>query len=130
LSYLTPSKTVRTARPVGRGAFRLARKTTLDNWRSTQVRLRYAPRSADTRRNPASGAAQESNLPSRGLHDLTGFEDFRRNGPYAGKILYVEGLRASLRAGPVAWSVRNFDPLLTMRSKRHLIKECRSPTTT
>jgi hypothetical protein len=25
--------------------------------------------------NSANGAAQESNLPSRGLHDLTGFED-------------------------------------------------------
>jgi hypothetical protein len=25
-----------------------------------------------------SGAAQESNLPSRGLHDLTGFEDLLR----------------------------------------------------
>jgi hypothetical protein len=47
-----------------------------------------------------NGAAQESNLPSLGLPDLTGFEDLRRTGPYAGKTLYADGLRASLRAGP------------------------------
>jgi hypothetical protein len=28
-----------------------------------------------------NGAAQESNLPSRGLHDLTGFEDRLRHRP-------------------------------------------------
>jgi hypothetical protein len=41
-----------------------------------------------------NGAAQESNLPSRGLHDRTGFEDAavlaQRNG--------LSGLRAILRA--------------------------------
>ena len=46
------------------------------------------------------GAAQESTLPSRGLHDRTGFEDFRRNRLYAGKTLSSHGVRASLRAGP------------------------------
>jgi hypothetical protein len=29
----------------------------------------------------SDGAAQESNLPSRGLHDLTGFEDRLRHRP-------------------------------------------------
>jgi hypothetical protein len=53
----------------------------------------------------ANGAAQESNLPSRGLHDLTGFEDFQRNGLFAGKTLFADSLRASPRAGPVRTSL-------------------------
>ena len=40
-----------------------------------QVAVRDAPPHRQKWRNPANGAAQESNLPSRGLHDLTGFED-------------------------------------------------------
>ena len=36
-----------------------------------------------------NGAAQESNLPSRGLHDLTGLEDFRQNRLFAEKTLHA-----------------------------------------
>jgi hypothetical protein len=37
--------------------------------------LRDTPRPTRDTAQSQDGAAQESNLPSRGLHDLTGFED-------------------------------------------------------
>jgi hypothetical protein len=36
---------------------------------------------------PFDGAAQESNLPSRGLHDRTGFEDPRYEWPFAANFV-------------------------------------------
>jgi hypothetical protein len=44
-----------------------------------------------------NGAAQESNLPSRGLHDLTGLEDFRQNRLFAEKTLHASPARQLAR---------------------------------
>jgi hypothetical protein len=41
-----------------------------------------------------NGAAQESNLPSRGLHDLTGFEDLGESA----QPIRLQRVRASVRA--------------------------------
>jgi hypothetical protein len=57
-----------------------------------------------SRRFRANGAAPESNRPSVGLPRRTGFEDFGHNSLYAGKTPFGGGLRASLRAGPLATS--------------------------
>ncbi len=43
------------------------------------------------------GAAQESNLPSRGLHDRTGFEDRSVNRMVGAEMGRMEALRGSVR---------------------------------
>jgi hypothetical protein len=62
-------------------------------FREARFRWRRRERRQLANRFVLYGAAQESNLPSRGLHDRTGFEDQLGHRAYAAPVAMLAGAR-------------------------------------